>query len=804
MVMIKNTIESMINAMMISKKFSARLLLICSIGSTILCSPEQPKTKIIGATDSTLPANIKLVPVDDELHRPAATIRTPRTNDPFKAYATDAYLGEFVQPWSNGNPDELIDFDFEDADLLTIVHYIEERFELRFIMDDILTPAPVKGAPIKGVKLSFKTNRPLKKKDAWALFTSFLDVAGFTVVPGPIANTYRIIAAANAKNEPLPTFIGVNPKFLPNDDSRIRYIYFVHNVTVEIITKIFSEIQSVTAPAPIPLPEVRGVLITDKAYNIRSMIEIAEELDQVTMPETMSVVKLLNADATEVAAFYAALAGSKDPATQTLADRLANRTPPTMTYFQSDVRVIAEPRTNSLILLGTENGIKKTEEFIRKHLDSKNTLAYSPIHVYRLKYLPAKDVAQVLLEALKFKTGTTLSNTGGVRSGDRYLRPISITPEETGNRLIINCDYEDYLALHEILEKVDIEQPQVALRVMVVEVDLADMRAFGAQIRNKTGNGLFGNNVNFQTSGLNGNAIVEKPDTSTSITGAARLLGDLVKLASGMDIGSVVFTLGQDINGVWGMFRILQTYTQTNVISTPFVVTGNNQKATLKIGEKRRVVIATTIGATGNTPSFDDIPAYLTVELTPRISYEGFISLNVHFDNTTFITGADNVLGNTISKTVDTNLIMGNNEVAVLGGLLKNVESNTERKSPFWTKIPFVGWIGKDKSKGTAQSSLLLFISAEVIQPNDREHIVREITDEHTASVNSIMVNTKERYQTIDPIHRWLFRDHETENNLMSDFMKREGKYLYDFQKEEQEEKGKKPPSKGKRLDDFV
>jgi general secretion pathway protein D len=769
------------------------------LGTALLYGQEAGKQATPGAEITT--GKITLVPLEE------SDPYRPQPHDPvlhkLEKQLGMSYLDSFVKPWERGNPNELIEFDFEDTDLITLIHYIEDRFGILFILDDILSPVPQGGKSVVGVKLSFRTNEPLHKKDAWALFTTFLDMAGFAAVPGPADNVYRIStidpkAPRNASTEPLPTFIGVNPRFLPDNDTRIRYIYFVRNAALDTIKNIVDQLRSPSSPQLIPVPEVRGIIMTDKSYNIKSILEIVEELDRATMPESMTIVKLQNADATRVALFYQELTKGTGAGTeqQNLNERLMGvRRPQTLSYFQPGVRVIAEPRTNTVILLGPEGGVKKVEQFIKTNLDGKGSLAYCPVNVYPLKYIPADAAAKLLNDVIKFRETTEAAKAGGVRSGDKYLKPLQITPEAGGNRLIITGDYEDYLSLCDVLKQIDVEQPQVILRVLVMDVDLTDLRKFGIQLRNKD-NLLLGPNINFQTATLA--PVVE--NTAAGVTGAKRLLGDLVKIALGESVGSTVVTLGEDVYGCFGLLRMLQTFAHVDVITAPFLVTSNNQTAQLKVGEVRRIIKGKTVGVTTVT-DYENKEATLTISLTPRVSYEGYISLNVSFSDEKFILNVDESLGNSITKTVQTSMVMANNEVAVLGGLIKDTSTETEDKPPFLSKIPVLGWLFKNKTKEFQQTSLLIFITAEVVNPQDNAGI-EALTGEQLEKISTVMSTTKEHYQKIDPIHRWFFNDHIDKQDTLDDFICRKQRYLYDYQKAAKEAKPGVRASK--KLGDFV
>lgn len=679
-----------------------------------------------------------------------------------------AYLGDYLSPWKNEKSDDLIEFLFENAELATLLQYVEQKFNVTFITDDSIQPLSPTGKSILGTKISFRTHKPLSKKDAWNLFVAFLDMAGLAPVPGPNKNTYRLLPSQDPKTQPqnvtraaLPTFVGVDPSLLPNNDTRIRYVYFVENASLDTIKSVIDSMKSISSSQSLVLPELNAIIITDKASNIKSILAILRELDKANMPESLAVIKLKRMDATKAAQLYDALTKKEAPG---LAARLLGaRKQATTEYFPEGARVIPEPRTNSLIVLGSRDSIKKIAHFVTTIIDKKDSLPEIPLYIYRLKFLDAEAVAGILQQATKFGENSEAAKAGGVRDGDKYLKQMTIAAEKSTNSIIINADYDDYSKVHELLEKLDIEQPQVALKVFLLSVDLTDNEAFGTQIRNKKPgvDGLISNNVNFQTSGLNGSspgAVVE----NTAGGGATRLLGDLITLASGINsIGSTVVSLGSDAFGIWGMLNMLQTHARTTLIANPFMVTTHKFPAQFSIGQKRYVVTSTVFGTTGPTTTFGYVDANLTIQITPQISKEGLITLDTNVIVDQFLEADPNSQnGNRTSKRLQTSVMVADNEALALGGLIQETTIDVETRVPILGSIPLLGWFFKNRRKRIERSSLLILITPEIIKP-----IEVDVADRFTRSkvldakdlLNELHNPTDDR----DPVHRWLFHDNE-------------------------------------------
>jgi len=675
------------------------------------------------------------------------------------------YLGSYLEPWRHGTQDETLEFLFENAELSAVVSYIEEKFGITFIMDDAIKPLQKGGKSIMGTKVSFKTHAPLSKKETWDIFVAFLDAVGVSPVPGPTASVYRLVPSKDPKSPydatryPLPTFIGVNPALIPDNDTMIRYVYFAGNMSLDNIINTVDTLKTPAAPAAIRFPELNAVIITDRASSIKAMIQIFTELDQTETHQGLAIIRLSRADAVRAAKIYEDF--SKQETAQGMAARLlGSRKASTTEYFPRGTKVIAEPRTNSLIVLGTREALQIVTEFITEYIDRNDDRPDTPRYIYKLKFLDAENLATILNEALKFKEDSDVTKYGGVRNGDKYFKPITIIAEQTTNSLIINAEYyDDYAKLHALLQDLDIEQPQVVLRLFLVSIDISENKGFGVQMRNKIPgpNGLLGNNVNFQTSGLTeaNTPIVER----TTGTGATRLLGDLVNLANAAPVGSTIITLGSDLFGVWGVLNMLETYTKLNVVSNPFLVTTNKYPAQFVLGEIRRVTDATIFGQQ-DQDAFTDLAATLDIRITPQISKDGLITLNIAFSLEQFTDiNVNSNNGNRTTRKIETTAIVGDNQVLALGGLIREeVDENTSRV-PVLGQIPIIGWLFKNRTQSIIRTSLLLLIQAEIIEPRNKDIHSKQFTDE---KIHNSQALAKENILTNgigDPINRYFFQD---------------------------------------------
>lgn len=716
------------------------------------------------------------------------------------------HLGEYLEPWKGADPHETVEMNFDNKELTELLKFLSNNLDVTFILDDDIEPSRIEGLqPLAGTRISFKSNVPLTLKQAWEMGLTFLEMAGFSVIPATQPRTYRVTTSASrdkasANREPLPTFIGTDPELLPDNDSKIRYVYFADNAEIQTILQIIDAMKSPSAGPLIEVPQLKAVIMTDKAANIKSLISILQEIDRVTLPETLAIIRLRHADARQVRELYQRLIG-KDPSNPIFNPFARQRKPSTTQYFTEATRVFEEPRTNSLIVLGTRENIKRFEDFIVQYVDKSIDLPFSPLHIIQLKYIDATSVAKILNDVIqKFNSDPSNTNAalvGGVRDSNKFFRPsVRVTDEPAGNRLIINADYEEYLKLREIIEKLDVEQPQVAIKVLILNVDLSNTETLGTQLRNKvdccdhTGglDSILGTNVNFQTNFI-GPIVTNEPAPGSTlpINGANRLLGNLLNLANRVDgvspfgIGTTLVTLGQDMFGFWGLLRALETYTRVSIVANPFLVTTHKYKAEIRVGETRRTTTATVEGQR-QAQAQGDISAELRVVITPQISYDDMVTLSVYVELTQF-TSTDPNNANRLIRKVSTEALLANKEVLALGGLIQDTKNEQTYKVPFLGDIPLLGWLFKNKSYYIERTSLLILIAPEIIKPFEPE-VAEAFTFSKLGEAKDTLFKMRNASELRDPIHRWMFDDHKNkEVSSIDKFVAMQQRYIDESQK---------------------
>lgn len=672
--------------------------------------------------------------------------------------------------------DERIDFQFENTDLKNVIQQVGDLFNVIFITDDMVNPLPAGSVATAGNKISFRTQKDMTKKQAWNLFISFLDIAGFNVAPEKSPRRYRVfpITKPLQLKTSVPSYIGVDPKTLPDSDQIIRFVYFVENGNMTVIQNVVDKLRSSSSDLLV-LGDAKAFILTDKSYNIKTLMVIVKELDRVSMPQSMSVLKLRRADAEEVRKLFADLMGTDDKQQQPMFG--PPRQQPTALYFPTSTRLIAEPRTNSLIILGTPDAIEKIESFIRNNVDKDPETPHSPLFHYDLKFADAATVKKILEETVgKFGSDTLAGKSGGIRGTDKYIRPMAFIDDPATNRIIMKGDYQDYVMVKDLIFQIDQPQPQVAIEVLVLLVSWSKIKQLGSQIRNymKECGGFGSEHVQFQTSGLNGSGgIVERQKPNANdITVPNRLMGNLLDLVTGLQAGNTIITLGRDLFGVWGIIQMLESFVAAETVANPFLLASNKQKAVVEVGEVRRVITSEIIqNESQRAPTYDNMSATLKVAVTPQINSDGMITLDINVSIANFLPGSTAETVAQATREINTKAIVSDREVLALGGLIRNNTNQNLAKTPLLGDVPLLGWLFKNESKNDQRDCLLILFSTQIIDPlspNSATKFTQHHIDDYYGTLDSMKYPSEKH----DPIYRMFFQDDKNSvDNRVQDFI---------------------------------
>jgi general secretion pathway protein D len=677
--------------------------------------------------------------------QPAAPETTTTAPSPTEAQSTPAQITAPAQPQAAPAapaPKEIY-LNFDNTELASFAEYIGELKKINIAYEK----------PLEGSKVSLSIREPLDIEGAWNVFLTVLDMAGFAMIQ--TGDYYKLISKDKKIQQPLPAFVNVPYDKLPDNDTTIRYVFFLNTLDVESVQPVLESMLSATN-AIVGQKDMRAFIITDKASNIRAAAKLLQELDQMGLPEEIVVMQLKRVNAADAKTLLDALI--RKPEGNPLARLLGKASEGNAEYFSPTTRVIAEERTNKLILLGNSKSIAKVVSFITEYLDTELKNTSSPLHIYELQNIDAKQVMDILKEVTATPdstTGQAAGKYGSIRGGVKYFGPMSFQVDKDGNRLIVSCvNKQDWELLKKTLDDLDKPQPQIALESLIVTVALVDTKGLGGALRSKTPS-QFGHNINFQSS-----ALTDSPSLNPPAGGQPTdILGNmLTQIASAQ--GQSILTFGPSTS-IWGVFNAIKTMTNSSIISQPFMTIANKTAATITIGQVRRVV-ASTQPAQGTTPEvkgFKDAEANTNLTVTPQINLDGIVRLQIDLEVTDFQDTAGN---NTTTKKLKTNVSVADGQVLVLGGFVKTKVNETKSETPFFSKIPIVKWLFTNQNRVITKDYVFIFMSPTILKPRQAPGMqlyTKMKMHQATRDIES-SIDTK---RSVDPIHNWFFNS-EKEN----------------------------------------
>ena len=386
----------------------------------------------------------------------------------------------------------------------------------------------------------------------------------------------------------------------------------------------------------------------------------------------------------------------------------------TLTPLMSkDGNLIAYPATNSLIVTDSVHNIKKIESLLRA-LDIAAPEGKGKINVYYLKHASAEDTAKVI-SALLARVPAAHGGAQQPGAPSAILEgTVTIAADKSTNSLIIVGSPIDYETIRDVVQKLDIRRRQVYVEAAIIEMSLAKQRELGFEFQamnpiNQNSVTAFGG-TNF---GNIGNVAVGGPAGLANVNG----------LTVGAVKGTFTFK-GIEFLNIGALLHALQTDGDVNVLSTPNILTTDNQKAEIMVGENIPFVTgqsqSTATGGGSILTTIERKDVGITLKLTPQITSDDNVKLEIYQEISAVTETAGlnpNVVGPSTSKrSASTTVVVKDRETMVIGGLIRDNVTSATMKVPLLGDIPLLGWLFKYKTSKVEKTNLMIFITPYVIK----------------------------------------------------------------------------------------
>jgi general secretion pathway protein D len=536
--------------------------------------------------------------------------------------------------------------------------------------------------------------KPLNADEVFNVFLSILQVHGFATVP--TENAIKIIPDAAAKQDSAPVVGRVSRE---DGDQLVTKVIVINNVNatqlVPILRPLVAQQGHLAAYA-----QTNVLIVSDRASNISRISQIIRQIDKKTDQE-IEFVKLNHAFATEVVRMLTSLS--------------SGAAAPQKGAAQSVVKFSADERTNSILLSGERNERLKYRAIISE-LDQPVDSAGN-IHVVYLRYANAENIAKILGSVGKGVAKAQAKNAAGAQAAGESS--LNIQADEVSNALVITAPMSIFRSLRSVIQQLDIPRAQVHIEAIIAEVSVDTSNELGVQWLidgSEKDNPVLA--TNFAGSG-------------TSITGLAT---GATAIGDGLTLGLGSF--GDASLSFVTLIRALSGDSDNNLLSTPSIVTLDNQEAEIVVGQNVPFVTGeySSTSSSGSTSSISNPfrtierqDVGVTLKVKPQINEGNTISMEIEQSVDSISgssTGAVDLITN--KRSLKTTVQLEDGELLVLGGLLDEEFIEVEQKVPGLGDIPVLGALFRSKTTQKRKRNLMIFLRANIIKDPDKARMLSQ------------------------------------------------------------------------------
>lgn len=582
------------------------------------------------------------------------------------------------QQSASETPDGIV-FNFQDADMAAVVKTVSQLTGKNFLLDQ----------RVKG-KLTIISSKPVSRAAAYQIFISALKSQGLAAVEGP-GDVVKIVPENEAR-----LGAGVHEGGSPgNSDSYVTQIVPIQYASANQLAASFRQLLEPTGQVYVYAP-TNTLIITAPATSVRNILRVIDGIDRPGKND-VTIIPLANASAMDVAQLVGRLPESQGGGAD------------------ASLSIIPDLRTNSL-LIRADNPARL--ESIRRLVAQLDVQAKSggQSRVIYLRHAEATKLAEIIRGLLNGAKNSTPLSAGTVDS--------LVQADEASNSLIVNGPDAIYNNVQAIVDKLDIPRAQVYVEALIAEVSSTRAAEFGVQfqaVRPLNGDQVAGA-LNFPLAGGNqapAQALVSPNGVTVGI------LGDGVRLPD-----------GTFVPGLAGLVRALEQDSNSNILSTPNLLTLDNSEAKIVIGQNVPFLTGRytqTTGSSGVVP-FQTIERHdvgLTLKLKPQISDGGEIRLQIFQEVSSVVpatVGAQDIITN--KRSLETTVNVGDGQIVALGGLIQDSVTDSVNRVPILGHIPLIGELFTFRSRKKEKINLMVFLRPVIVRsPNDMATITNNRYD---------------------------------------------------------------------------
>ena len=609
-------------------------------------------------------------------------------------------------PSAPGKPpaEQFVSIDFNNVDINLFIKFMSELTGTNFVVDQ----------NVKG-KVTIISPARISLEEAYRVFESVLEVHGFTAVKA--GEIVKILPAPEARTRNIQTLLE-QEKASPEDRVVTQLIplkYADPEEVKRLFTPLVSKNSVILGYAP-----ANTVIITDVQSNIQRLIKILKQIDKPGAGQQISVIPLQHADAAKLTTLLTNVFKTTAPRPQQAAGTI-----------DKQPVIVADERTSTVVVLASEVDTLRVKQLIAM-IDKETPRGRGKINVYYCEHANAEDLAKVLQEIPSQQSGAGSGAAGGAGGGAAagaargptavVMGKVQINADKATNSLIIMADKEDYDVVEDVVKKLDIPRSMVYIESLIMEVNATKSLELGVQWQL------------FDRTNVNNNNVVYGGGFSG--TGALNAATNLLS-PTGLAVGVLTepFTFGGiTLSNISAIVNAVKTDDDFRILSTPQILTTDNQEARITVGENRPFQTQSTTSVSGGTfDSFEYRDVGKILKITPHVSEGRNVRLKLSLEVTsldrlaTATTGLQSTRPVTNKRTIDTTVLVQDNHTVVIGGLIDDNRNSNETKVPGLGDIPLLGWLFKTQSDANQKTNLYIFITPRVVKsPEEADKLVSD------------------------------------------------------------------------------
>ena len=573
----------------------------------------------------------------------------------------------------------------KETDIQELIKFVAEATGTTIVVDP----------SVKG-KVRVVSSKPVSRDELYELFLSILEVHGYTAVSS--GGVIRVIQSKDARSAPVQVRDSGSGTA---SDEYVTEVIKLENISAAKLIPVLRPLVPQQAHMAAYAPS-NAIIISDLSSNIDRIRDIIKRMDQSAVQQT-DIVKLRFAVAENVVAMLDQLAKSEAK----------------QSGGESEVLLVADARTNSVLVSGDELQRARIRDLV-KYLDTPLEQSGN-VKVIYLQYAQATEIADVLTRVMQ--NINRLDETEGAKKV-RSDNSATIEADEGTNSLIITADTDQMASVEAVVHRLDIRRAQVLVEAIIVEMEVIDGQDLGMQWLFADSSGAFGSNINSAdaTARTIADGILPDEGSDDDDIGLAGLAGALA------NTGGTTLGWGQisDSLTMAVVLTALEEQSNSNILSTPSILTLDNQEAYITVGQQVPFVTGsytnTGAGGDGAQNPFQTIEREnvgITLTVTPHINDGDSVVLDIT-QEVSSISGVSLIASDLITneRKIQTKVLAQDNRVVVLGGLIKDDVQDATQKVPLLGDIPYLGRLFRIDGEKVTKTNLLIFIRPTIIRDN--------------------------------------------------------------------------------------